>query len=97
MFASHHWPRWGNDRVQAVLWDQRDIYAHMNNQVLHHVNQGVTINEIQNVYKSPASLEEGWTTAFYHGSWENSSRGIVNYYLWPLGCQPGNAYPTVTR
>lgn len=27
MFASHHWPRWGNERVQEVLRGQRDIYA----------------------------------------------------------------------
>ena len=51
MFASHHWPRWGNDRIQEVLRAQRDLYAHMNNQVLHLANQGVTINEIHNVYE----------------------------------------------
>ena len=93
MFASHHWPRWGNDRVQEVLRDQRDIYAHMNNQVLHYVNQGVTINEIHNVYKSPASLEKGWTTGFYHGSRENNSRGVVNYYLGHWDANPATLIP----
>ena len=34
-FAAHHWPRWGNARVQEILRAQRDLYAHMNNQVLH--------------------------------------------------------------
>jgi hypothetical protein len=48
MFASHHWPRWGNDRIQEVLRGQRDLYANMNNQVLHLANQGVTINQIHN-------------------------------------------------
>jgi len=80
LFASHHWPRWGNDRVQKVLKDQRDIYAHMNNEVLHHANQGVTINEMHNVYDSPSSLDKGWTTGFYHGSRENNSRAVVNFY-----------------
>ncbi len=42
MFASHHWPRWGNARIQEVLRGQRDLYANMNNQVLHLANQGVT-------------------------------------------------------
>ena len=93
MFASHHWPRWGNNRVQEVLRDQRDIYAHMNNQVLHYVNQGVTINEIHNVYKSPASLEKGWTTAFWHGSRENNSRGIVNFYLGHWDANPATLIP----
>ena len=58
MFASHHWPRWGNERVQEVLRGQRDLYAHMNNQVLHLANQGVTINEIHNVYELPKSIQD---------------------------------------
>ena len=97
MFASHHWPRWGNDRVQEVLRDQRDIYAHMNNQVLHYANQGVTINEIHNVYRAPASLQESWTTRFYHGSQENNSRGVVNKYLGHWDTNPATLIPLSPR
>ena len=55
LFASHHWPRWGNERVQEILRGQRDLYANMNNQSLHYANQGVTINQIHNVYELPKS------------------------------------------
>ena len=48
MFAAHNWPRWGNARIQEVMRAQRDAYAHLNNQVLHLANQGVTINERNN-------------------------------------------------
>jgi alkyl sulfatase BDS1-like metallo-beta-lactamase superfamily hydrolase len=41
MITAHHWPRWGNARIQEVLRAQRDLYAHMNNHVLHLANQGV--------------------------------------------------------
>ena len=58
MFASHHWPRWGNDRIQEVLRAQRDLYANMNNQCLHYANQGVTINQIHNVYELPTGLQQ---------------------------------------
>jgi len=58
MFTAHHWPRWGNQRIQEVLRGQRDIYANMNNQVLHLANQGVTINQIHNVYTVPKGLQE---------------------------------------
>jgi alkyl sulfatase BDS1-like metallo-beta-lactamase superfamily hydrolase len=97
MFASHHWPRWGNERIQQVLRDQRDIYAHMNNEVLHHANQGVTINEIHNVYQPPESLENGWTAKFYHGSKENNARGIVNYYLGHWDGNPATVIPRSPR
>ncbi len=56
MFASHSWPRWGNERIQEVMYSQRDAYAHLNSCVLHLANQGITINEIHNVYKQPESL-----------------------------------------
>ena len=57
MFASHSWPRFGNARIQEVMRTQRDAYANLNNEVLHLANQGVTINEIHNVYKLPKSLQ----------------------------------------
>ena len=53
MFASHSWPRWGNERIQEVMRTQRDTYANLNNQSLHYANLGVTINQIHNVYKLP--------------------------------------------
>ncbi len=93
MFASHHWPRWGNERVQEVLKDQRDQYAHLNNQVLHYANQGVTINQIHNVYEPPKSLQDGWTTRFYHGSAEHNSRGVIQRYLGFWDANPATLIP----
>jgi alkyl sulfatase BDS1-like metallo-beta-lactamase superfamily hydrolase len=81
MFASHHWPRWGNARIQEVLRGQRDLYAHMNNQVLHLANQGVTINEVHNVYELPKGLQEKWFCRGYHGSAQHNSRGVIQRYL----------------
>lgn len=81
MFASHSWPRWGNDRIQEVMRVQRDTYAHLHNDVLHHANQGVTINEIHNVYKLPESLQQQWAAHSYHGSEEHNSRAVINRYL----------------
>src|SRR5512139_1718476 len=81
MFASHHWPKWGNARIQEVLRGQRDLYANMNNQVLHLANQGVTINEIHNVYKVPPSLQQMWFNRGYHGTPEHNSRGVVQRFL----------------
>jgi linear primary-alkylsulfatase len=81
MFASHSWPRWGNDRVQEVMRTQRDTYANLNNGVLLLANQGVTINEIQNEYKVPESLENQWAARSYHGSVEHNARAVMNYYL----------------
>ena len=81
MFASHHWPRWGNQRIQEVMRAQRDAYAHLNNEVLHLANQAVTINEVHNVYEQPAALQRQWAARSYHGSEQHNSRAIINRYL----------------
>ena len=93
MFASHHWPRWGNDRIQEVLRGQRDAYANLNNQVLHYANQGVTINQIHNVYRVPASLQDDWFVRGYHGSPEHNSRGVLMRYLGWWDGNPTNLIP----
>ena len=81
MFASHSWPRWGNERIQEVMRTQRDAYAHLNNGVLHLANEGVTINEVHNVYQVPESLARQWAARSYHGSVEHNSRAVINRYL----------------
>ncbi len=93
MFASHHWPRWGNDRIQEVLRGQRDLYANMNNQVLHLANQGVTINQIHNVYELPKGLQEKWYCRGYHGSPEHNARGVIQRYLGFWDCNPTTLIP----
>jgi len=93
MFASHHWPRWGNERIQEVLRGQRDLYAHMNNQVLHLANQGITINQIHNEYELPQSILDNWFCRGYHGSPEHNSRGVIQRYLGFWDCNPATLIP----
>ena len=93
MFASHHWPRFGNERIREVLRDQRDLYAHMNNQVLHLANQGVTINQIHNIYSLPPSLQQKWHCRGYHGSPEHNARGVIQRYLGFWDCNPATLIP----
>ncbi len=97
MFASHSWPRWGNDRIQEVMRTQRDAYAHLNNQVLHLANQGVTINEIHNVYRQPESLTKQWPAHSYHGSEEHNSRAVINRYLGYWDANPATLIPLSPR
>jgi alkyl sulfatase BDS1-like metallo-beta-lactamase superfamily hydrolase len=93
MFASHSWPRWGNARILEVMRAQRDAYAHLNNQVLHLANSGVTINEIHNVYKQPKSLQRQWAARSYHGSEAHNSRAVINRYLGYWDANPATLIP----
>jgi alkyl sulfatase BDS1-like metallo-beta-lactamase superfamily hydrolase len=93
MFASHSWPRWGNARIQEVLRTQRDAYANLNNQALHYANQGVTINEIHNVYEVPKSLQQQWAARSYHGAEKNNARGVINRFLGHWDGNPATLIP----
>ena len=78
-----------------MLRGQRDLYANMNNQVLHLANQGVTINEIHNVYQIPPEPADKWFNRGYHGSPQHNSRGVIQRYLGFWDCQPGDAHSAV--
>jgi alkyl sulfatase BDS1-like metallo-beta-lactamase superfamily hydrolase len=93
MFASHSWPRWGNERIQEVMRAQRDAYANLNNQSLHYANRGVTINEIHNVYQVPKPLREQWAARSYHGDVQNNVRGVLNRFLGHFDGNPANLIP----
>jgi alkyl sulfatase BDS1-like metallo-beta-lactamase superfamily hydrolase len=97
MFASHTWPRWGNERIREVMRTQRDVYAHLNNGVMHLANQGVTINEIHRIYQVPASLERQWAARSYHGSVEHNSRAVINRYLGYWDGNPATLIPLAPR
>lgn len=93
MFASHHWPRWGNARAMEVLRTQRDLYANMHSQALHLANLGVSVNQVHNVYRVPKSLEQQWAARSYHGALSNNVRAIINRYLGYWDGNPANLEP----
>jgi alkyl sulfatase BDS1-like metallo-beta-lactamase superfamily hydrolase len=97
MFAAHSWPRWGNERIQEVMRTQRDVYANLNNDVLRLANQGVTINEVHNVYRLPDSLKKQWAAHSYHGSEEHNSRAVINRYLGYWDANPATLIPLSPR
>ncbi|TQV62067.1 MAG: MBL fold metallo-hydrolase [Halothiobacillaceae bacterium] len=97
MFSAHSWPRFGNARIQEVMRTQRDTYAHLNNEVLHLANQGVTINEVHNVYQLPKSLQGQWAAHSYHGSEEHNSRAVLNRYLGYWDANPATLMPLSPR
>ena len=76
-----------------TLRGTRDAYANLNNQVLHHANQGVTINQSHNVYTVPESLQQSWFTRDYHGSHENNSRGVIQRFLGYWDGNPATQLP----
>jgi alkyl sulfatase BDS1-like metallo-beta-lactamase superfamily hydrolase len=68
VFASHHWPTWGNDRCVAFLKTARDLYRYIHDQTLRMANSGLTPREIGEQIRLPQSLATQWQSRSYYGS-----------------------------
>lgn len=93
LFASHNWPRWGNDYLLEVLEKQRDMYGYLHDQTLHLANRGVTIDEIQDEITVPESLAHEWYNRGYHGSYKQNAKAIINKYLGYFDMNPATLNP----
>jgi alkyl sulfatase BDS1-like metallo-beta-lactamase superfamily hydrolase len=81
VFASHHWPTWGNDRVVEFLSLQRDLYAYLHDQTLRMMNKGLVGPEIAEEITLPPALENAWHTRGYYGSVSHNVKAIYQRYL----------------
>ncbi|EHA1125830.1 alkyl/aryl-sulfatase [Vibrio navarrensis] len=93
MFASHTWPRWGNDNINHFLRKQRDMYGYIHDQALRLANHGVTINEIQDEFQVPDVLAHEWYNRGYHGSYHRNAKAVINKYLGYFDMNPATLRP----
>lgn len=81
LFASHGWPRWGNEKIQDYLRGQRDMYGYLHDETLRLLNHGVSITDIQDEFFVPQPLADQWYTRGYHGSYHRNAKAVANKYL----------------
>ncbi len=94
LFASHNWPTWGGEGIRTLLADQRDMYAFVNNQTLHLLNQGLTPLEIADaVKKLPGELGRKWYARGYYGTLSFNTRAVYQRYLGFYDGNPANLDP----
>ncbi|MEJ5021097.1 alkyl sulfatase dimerization domain-containing protein [Ochrobactrum vermis] len=86
LFAQHHWPTWGNDKIVNLLKKQRDLYRFINDETLRAVNHGMTMREIADSFKLPKSLDTFWANRGYYGSiYHDVAATYVLYLGWFTG------------
>lgn len=99
VFASHHWPTWGNERVVEFLSTQRDLYAYLHDQTLRLLNTGLTGPEIAEEITLPPALENAWNARGYYGSVSHNVKAIYQRYLGWFDGNPSSLWqhPPVAR
>jgi alkyl sulfatase BDS1-like metallo-beta-lactamase superfamily hydrolase len=92
MFASHHWPRWGNDDVNAYLRIQRDLYRWMHDQTMRFANHGYTAVEIAEMLTMPADFLADSHTVGYYGQLAHNVKAVHQRYLSWYDGNPANLW-----
>jgi alkyl sulfatase BDS1-like metallo-beta-lactamase superfamily hydrolase len=93
LFAQHHWPRWGNERIVDFLAKQRDLYGYIHDQTLRLVNSGLTPAEIAEQLELPPSLEREWHCRGYYGSLSHNVKAVYQRYLGWFDANPAHLWP----
>ncbi|KDE99612.1 alkyl sulfatase [Mycolicibacterium aromaticivorans JS19b1 = JCM 16368] len=81
VFASHHWPTWGRDKIVEFLSLQRDLYAYLHDQTLRQLNQGYTGIEIAEGFQMPPALHKAWHAHGYYGSVSHNVKAVYQRYM----------------
>jgi alkyl sulfatase BDS1-like metallo-beta-lactamase superfamily hydrolase len=81
LFASHHWPTWGNAAVTKLIKSQRDLYKYIHDQTLHMANQGFTMLEIAEKLELPPALGNVWANRGYYGTVSHDVKAVYQRYL----------------
>ena len=81
LFASHHWPTWGTERLTEFLSLQRDLYGYLHDQTLRALNQGATGIEIAENLELPPAVARAWHTHGYYGSVSHNVKAVYQRYM----------------
>ncbi|HET7120478.1 MAG TPA: alkyl sulfatase dimerization domain-containing protein [Solirubrobacterales bacterium] len=81
LFAGHHWPRWGSERIVSYLEKQRDLYAYLHDQSLRLINRGLTGREIAETLELPPVLASEWHCRGYYGSVSHNAKAVYQRYM----------------
>lgn len=93
VFASHHWPTWGNAAVIDYLKKQRDGYKFIHDQTLRLANAGHTPREIAEQLEMPPSLANSFPNRGYYGTLRHNSKAVYQFYFGWYDGNPANLNP----
>jgi alkyl sulfatase BDS1-like metallo-beta-lactamase superfamily hydrolase len=93
VFASHHWPTWGKERIVEFLSLQRDLYAYLHDQTLRLLNQGHTGTEIAEDFQMPPALHRAWHAHGYYGSVNHNVKAVYQRYMGWFDGNPARLWP----
>ena len=93
VYAQHHWPVWGEGRIQEFVAGQRDLYRYLHDQTLRMMSHGMTPAEIGEALLMPNDLSRQWFARGYYGAVAHNVAAIYAHYLGPYDRNPAHLKP----
>ena len=93
LFAGHHWPCRGRERIVDFLEKQRDLYAYLHDQTLRLLNDGHTGPEIAELIELPPALAAEWHCREFYGSVSHNVKAIYQRYMGWFDGNPAHLWP----
>ena len=91
--SSHHWPIWGNARIQEFITKHRDVYKYTHDQTVRLINAGYTPREIAEMVQLPASLGNYFGARGYYGDLRHNVKAVYQFYMGFYDGNPANLNP----
>ncbi|MBP1713311.1 MAG: hypothetical protein H6Q42_1514, partial [Deltaproteobacteria bacterium] len=93
LFNTHHWPRWGKERINHYLKNQRDLYKYIHDQTVHLINHGHTMMECAEMIQLPPSLAKEVYNRDFYGTVNFNVKAVYQRYLGWFDANPANLHP----
>jgi len=93
LYAPHHWPIWGKERISEHLTKQSAAYKYINDQSIRLANSGYDMIEAAEMLKLPEALQSEWGLRGYYGTVNHNVKAAIDKQFGWYNGNPATLHP----
>jgi alkyl sulfatase BDS1-like metallo-beta-lactamase superfamily hydrolase len=93
LYAPHHWPIWGKERISGYLTKQSAAYKYINDQTIRLANSGYDMIEAAEMIKLPEALQQEWSLRGYYGTTNHNVKAAFDKQFGWYNGNPATLHP----
>ncbi|MEZ5864408.1 MAG: alkyl sulfatase dimerization domain-containing protein [Geminicoccaceae bacterium] len=93
LYAPHHWPIWGTERISEHLTRQSAAYKYINDQTIRLANSGYDMVEAAEMIALPDALQQEWSLRGYYGTTNHNVKAAFDKQFGWFNGNPATLFP----
>ncbi|MCP5426522.1 MAG: MBL fold metallo-hydrolase [Gammaproteobacteria bacterium] len=93
LYAPHHWPIWGKERISEHLTRQSAAYKYINDQSIRLANSGYDMVEAAEMLQLPEELQSEWGLRGYYGTTNHNVKAAIDKQFGWYNGNPATLHP----